>query len=287
MSIEPQNEAPPAAVNPAGSADVSCPGDQNSVWNKPVSVPVSSGQNTAYSWSAMGLPPGVTLVNVGGGSANLVGTPSVVGSYVVTLTAADTLGHTITCHFRWTVATASVTVASVPDQAWTSHTAITAVTPSAADSDASVTAFTWSVSPALPAGLTLDPATGTISGTPTAAAAPTTYTLTATDHAGVAGSATFTAAVSHLVEVVPVPDQAWTSGTAITAVALVAADSDAAVTAFTWSVTPALPDGVTLNTDTGKITGKPAASMPKTKFTVTATDSSGAAGSANFNITVK
>jgi hypothetical protein len=42
----------------------------------------------------------------------------------------------------------------------------------------------FSVSPALPAGLTLDPATGVLSGTPTAAAALAVHTITMTDLAG-------------------------------------------------------------------------------------------------------
>jgi len=53
---------------------------------------------------------------------------------------------------------------------------------------------TWSISPALPAGLSLDAATGTISGTPTAAAS-ATETLTMTDLAGSA-SAAFTVTVA-------------------------------------------------------------------------------------------
>ncbi|MCY3002797.1 MAG: putative Ig domain-containing protein, partial [Planctomycetota bacterium] len=39
----------------------------------------------------------------------------------------------------------------------------------------------WSISPALPSGLTLDPATGVISGTPDALSAPTIYTVTGTN----------------------------------------------------------------------------------------------------------
>jgi hypothetical protein len=41
--------------------------------------------------------------------------------------------------------------------------------------------LSWTVTPALPAGLSLDPVTGTISGTPTAASAKTTYTFKVTD----------------------------------------------------------------------------------------------------------
>lgn len=42
----------------------------------------------------------------------------------------------------------------------------------------------WSVAPALPAGLTLDPATGQIAGTPQASAARQSYTVTASNSAG-------------------------------------------------------------------------------------------------------
>jgi hypothetical protein len=46
------------------------------------------------------------------------------------------------------------------------------------------TATVWSVSPALPGGLTFDTANGTIAGTPTATAAATSYTVTASNSAG-------------------------------------------------------------------------------------------------------
>lgn len=58
-------------------------------------------------------------------------------------------------------------------------TAITALTPTVTG-----TVTSYSVSPALPAGLSLNSSTGAISGTPTAAAAQATYTVTATNSGG-------------------------------------------------------------------------------------------------------
>ena len=59
-------------------------------------------------------------------------------------------------------------------------TAITPVTPTVARTGTA----TFTISPALPAGLALNAATGTISGTPTAAAAATTHTVSMTDLTG-------------------------------------------------------------------------------------------------------
>ena len=63
-----------------------------------------------------------------------------------------------------------------------SGTAGTAITPTTAFTPAGLTApITYSVSPDLPAGLTLDTSTGVISGTPTAEQSALTYTITADD----------------------------------------------------------------------------------------------------------
>jgi hypothetical protein len=58
----------------------------------------------------------------------------------------------------------------------------TAVTPTASAQSGAIAS--WSVTPALPAGLTLNTANGTISGTPSASAATATYTVMATNSGG-------------------------------------------------------------------------------------------------------
>ena len=59
------------------------------------------------------------------------------------------------------------------------NTAMTAIAPTVTG-----TVTSYSVSPALPAGLSLNATTGQISGTPTGSAAPTAYTVTATNGSG-------------------------------------------------------------------------------------------------------
>ena len=71
-------------------------------------------------------------------------------------------------------------------------TAITPITPTNAGDDA-----TWTISPALPSGLSLDSATGVISGTAAAASAAVEYTLTATNSVG-SDTATFSLTVADL-----------------------------------------------------------------------------------------
>ena len=53
----------------------------------------------------------------------------------------------------------------------------------------------WTISPALPTGLTIDAATGEISGTPTVVSPSTVYTVTATN-AGGSGTGTITIQVN-------------------------------------------------------------------------------------------
>ncbi len=78
---------------------------------------------------------------------------------------------------------------SVADQVWVTGKAITdLILPAATGGNGAVT---YSLTPALPAGLSFTAATRTISGTPTATVAKTAYTLTATDADGDTGTLTF------------------------------------------------------------------------------------------------
>jgi len=131
----------------------------------------------------------------------------------------------------------------------------------------------YAISPALPAGLTLNSGTGVVSGTPTAVAAMASYTVTGY---GTIGSTTATLTIT-------VTDKApaalsYAAGTASYTINVpitpnFPTNSGGAVASY--SVLPALPTGLSLNTSTGVISGTPTALFTAAKYTVTATNSGG------------
>ena len=83
--------------------------------------------------------------------------------------------------------------ADIADQSWTVGTAVSVDAPATEDG---ATPITYAISPALPAGVTLDTSTGEISGDPTAETAQADYTLTATDDNSIEATLTFSASVA-------------------------------------------------------------------------------------------
>ena len=152
---------------------------------------------------------------------------------------------------------------------YTKGTAITTNTPSSSGG----AVVSYSVSPALPVGLSLNTSTGVISGTPTALSALTTHTITATN---LGGSTTKQLSIT-VNDVAPSAlsystlTAGYTQGTAIT----VNSPTSSGGAVVSYSVSPALPVGLTLNTSTGVISGTPTVASAATTYTVTATNSGG------------
>jgi hypothetical protein len=139
------------------------------------------------------------------------------------------------------------------------------------------TATGFGVSPALPAGLSLNPSTGLVSGTPTAAIPATTFTLTATTPDGSA-DATFTLLVSATLPAAPLGlayaggPFAATVGQAFTGPTPTFSSTPVDVV---YTVAPELPAGLSLDPLSGVISGTPLADPPNTSFTITATNGGG------------
>jgi subtilisin-like proprotein convertase family protein len=176
------------------------------------------------------------------------------------------------------VTPSSLAYASSP-ATYTKGTAVAANTPTS--SGGAVASYV--VSPALPEGLTLNPSTGVISGTPTAVTATANYTVTATNTGG----------STNVILSITVNDAAPTALAYLINPAIYIQDT--AITAndptssggvvLSYAILPALPAGLTLNPVTGVISGTPSEVAPAASYSVTATNTGGST-SALLSITV-
>jgi hypothetical protein len=149
----------------------------------------------------------------------------------------------------------------------------------ATDSDTTITTFTWTEK-GLPAGVTIDPASGVISG---AFAAPFTgeITVTATDSTGASGSAAFAWTATNTVAITPPGNQAGAPGTAAS-LQIKATDNDGLALTYTAA---GLPPGLGIGATTGLIAGT--LTTPGTyPVTVTVTDADKVAATVGFTWTV-
>jgi hypothetical protein len=238
----------------------------------PVNTPNASGSAVAsYSVSPV-LPAGL---NLDPSTGVISGTPlAATATATYTATASNSAGSAtagVSITVNAAVVSPSGLTYSVNPANYAVGTAIPANTPSSGGG--AVTAYT--VAPALPGGLILDPSTGVISGTPTVATATMTCTVTA---ANSAGRSSVDVQITVQPAVVPPSSLTYATnpanypvGTAI--VPNTPACSGGAVTLF--SVSPVLPAGLSMNSSTGVISGTPTLVAAMATYTVTAINAAG------------
>lgn len=241
-------------------------------------TPVVSGALGTKTYAiSPALPTGMSFRTTDG---RISGTPTATQAATVhTVTVTDSGGAPS--------ATATVTITVTQISFSTGYTAIvgqrgTAITPQTPVTTGGSGTKTYGISPALPSGLAFSTSTGQISGTPTGAYPATNHTVTVSD---TSGSATTTVSVT--VESSVYFTAGYTAITARRNVAITAqsptiADANGSVT---FTVSPALPAGLSLNPSTGQISGTPTATQTAASYTVTATDSVGS-DTASVSITV-
>ncbi len=201
-----------------------------------------------YTWSVTTgtLPAGLTLSTAG----VISGTPSAGGSATFTVKVVGAGGASASKSFVLVVDTVWILTNALPSGSVGRPYAATLVAGGAGP-------FTWAVAAgALPAGLTLNGATGTISGTPTKAAT-TSVTLKVTGAGATTAQKAYSgkvlAATALAITTTSLPN--GTIGTAYTTTVQATGTGTAS-----WTISAGkLPTGLTLGKSTGVISGTPTA----------------------------
>jgi|GEM_PF-3167631 len=244
----------------------------------PVKANLHVGQPTVLSPTAAGgtkpyvykqgstpLPKGLTL---NGTTGNISGTPEVAVDGLFPITISDQSGQSLTAPVRLVVAAHTLTV-SYSDHAGQVGTPFT-VAPSVSHA---LGAVTYALSKgALPAGMTFDKATGTITGTPTAATSgPVALEVTATDtYASTAAAFTITIDSGTAKLSASYPNATGHVGKAQSIPPTVSGATGATTFAVTSGT---LPAGLSLDPSTGVISGVPAVAQGAQSVTVRVNDS--------------
>jgi len=142
--------------------------------------------------------------------------------------------------------------------------------------------ITWSVTGALPTGITLNPSTGVLSGTPTQTGS-FPITITATDVNNCTGSRAYTLVIG--CQTITVNPATLPNGTVGTPYSQTVTQTGGIGT-IGWSVSAgALPPGLTLNGTSGLLSGTPTL-MGTFNFTITATDGNNCTGSRAYSVVI-
>jgi hypothetical protein len=150
-----------------------------------------------------------------------------------------------------------------------------------------VAPFAYSTTPALPGvtspgDLAINPTTGAITGRPTTAVVGAKYTVNVTDKNGAKASGPITVNIGG--QLLPT-SQALVGAVGVTTTSRTMAASGMTAP-VTYSISPSLPSGLSLNTSNGIVSGIPRAVQLSTAYDVSATDANGATGAAKLSITV-
>jgi hypothetical protein len=240
----------------------------------------AAGGRPPYVWSISsgGLPAGVTLNTATGA---LGGMPSAAGSFQFTVDASDSLARQASKQFSLPVA-AAVVISSAPE--------LPVATAGASYSQAlaaigGTPPYVWSIAAGgLPAGLSFDAGTATISGVPTLGGS-FTFAAQVMDNNSVTTTKQFTLAVAisnlAITTVSPLPGATAGSSYALSL------SATGGVPPYVWTVKKgSLPPGLALDPASNAIAGTPAAGGAFA-FTLQVADAGGGSAIRDYTLAVR
>lgn len=237
-------------------------------------IPIATGGTIPYMYSATGLPAGLTFNPT---TREITGTPTTVGTFTIPVTVTDNGGKTVTTNYSIAVTDPLLLPsASLPDGT-VGAVFPTQITPAALGG---VGPYNY-VATNLPPGLTFNPATRAITGTPTQAGN-YSVSVTVTDSQGKTASNTYPIKVNGVLSLPPATLANGIVGTSYPTQTLPAVTGGTAP--YTYLATN-LPSGLNFNTATREITGTP--TLGGTYIvSLTGTDANGNKVNTDYSITV-
>ena len=234
------------------------------------SATLSASGTTPITWSATGLPVGLSCSSEG----KISGTPTKAGTFTFTAKASNSAGNDtkeFAVKITQTAVTGTIPVTITRRASYTG-------TPKASGG---TSPYTWSISAGkLPDGLKINASTGKITGNPSKAGT-FSFTVKAQDKNGSASTKEYTVKVTQTTVKGDIPTTI-TRRASYTGTPKVSGG----VSPYTWSISAGkLPNGLKINASTGKITGNPS-KAGTFSFTVKAKDKNGAAGSKGYTVKV-
>ena len=250
-------------------------------------LPAATGGTAplTYTLTALGgLPTGLIFDP---GTHTLSGTPSAVAITALIYTVTDANGASRNATFAVTVnSTPSIFILNKPtDENYTRGIAITNLQLPAATGSTAALTYTLTAPGGLPAGLSFNASTRTLSGTPSTAGT-TTLTYRVSDTNGASTNMTFRVTVNAGLALNTSGNQNYRRGIVIDELTLPAATGGTGTLTYTLTAPgDGLPAGLSFNANTRTLSGRPSRTGT-TALIYTVTDDNGASANATFTVRI-